>query len=341
MEAYLLELPQWLDFDFILRVIDSKFFSAISWSASAVVAILGFIAKMKYRDKNLKKLLDAYIAKARKAEGRERESVKEVIKRALNKARGKANRKGFDPSDPFEDAARMFAQSQPHAAIAILTKEASKCEATIDYANHHVRLARERAATAYLEIGMMRRHLGQGMEAAEAFTSMLRVNPGDLDALRARGAQYRDLDMFKEAEGDFIALEQLLGGDRAGVAETRRELGAVFVGNRDYGRADLVLEAAMKLEVELFSQRGVALTHESVGTLRTAQGYWKKAKTAYDQGRVIFSNLGDDESVRRVDVALKRLKDARDREQRRRQKQKERRAVSMALGRRQPVPALH
>jgi tetratricopeptide (TPR) repeat protein len=322
MEAFVFELPVWLTVENIFKILDSKVFSAISWTASAFVALLGFIAKMKYRDANLKKLLDAYIKKAQRAEGRERESVKEVMKRAINKARGLASKKGFNPADPFEDAARMFAQSQSNEAIRILLREASACEATIDYANHRVRLTRERAATAYLEIGMIKRHLGQGMEAAEAFTSMLRVNPQDHDALRLRGAQYRDLRMFKEAEGDFITLEQLLGGDRAAIAEIKRELGAVFLGSGDHSRADAVLGAAMELEEELFSQRGVALTYESVGTLRTAQGYWKKAKASYEQSRVIFGNLGDRESVARVDVLLARLKEARDRELvRRRNKQ--------------------
>lgn len=342
MDALLTELPSWLTFENIFRILDSKIFSAISWTASAVVAILGFIAKMKYRDKNLKKLLEAYIVKAQQAEGRERESVKEVMKRAIRKARGLANKKGFNPADTFEDAARMFAQSQHKEAIRILAREADACEATIDYACHRVRLARERAATAYLEIGMIKRHYGLGMEAAEAFTSMLRVNPGDLDAFRTRGAQYRDLGMFKEAEGDFVALEHLLGGDRAAVAEVKRELGAVFVGSGDYSRADEVLAAALKLEEELFSQRGVALTHESVGTLRTAQRYWKQARTAYEQSRVIFKNLGDRESVGRVDVALKRLQEARDLElERRRQKQKQRRPAGAVFGGQETVPVLH
>ena len=67
MEAFLTELPAWLTVENIFKLLDSKIFSAISWTASAVVAIIDFIAKMKYRDKNLKKLLDAYIVKAQKA----------------------------------------------------------------------------------------------------------------------------------------------------------------------------------------------------------------------------------------------------------------------------------
>jgi hypothetical protein len=65
------------------------------------------------------------------------------------------------------------------------------------------------------------------------------------------------------------------------------------------------------------------LTYESLGTLRTAQGYWKKAKASYEQSRVIFGNLGDRQSVARVDLLLARLKEARDRELvRRRDKQR-------------------
>jgi TRAP-type mannitol/chloroaromatic compound transport system permease large subunit len=46
--------------------------SAIYWGAAAIVAIIGFIARMKYRDRNLKRLLDAYVEKAKRADGHER-----------------------------------------------------------------------------------------------------------------------------------------------------------------------------------------------------------------------------------------------------------------------------
>jgi hypothetical protein len=58
---------------------------------------------MKYRDRNLKRLLDAYLEKARESEGKERESVKEVIGRAIRKARGLPVQGSFNPADVFED----------------------------------------------------------------------------------------------------------------------------------------------------------------------------------------------------------------------------------------------
>ena len=334
MEAFL-ELPSWLTAENVFKLLDSKIFSAIYWGSAAVVAIVGFIARMKYRDKNLKKLLDAYIVKAQKAEGRERESVKEVMKRAIRKARGLANEQGFHPSDPFEVAARMFAQSQPGLAIEILAKEAITCEATIDYANHRVRLARERAATAYLEIGMIEQHRGRGLEALAAFTSMLRVNPGDLDAFRMRGAQYRAMSRFNEAVGDFIALEQLLGGDRAAVAEVKRELAAVFLGSRDLARAEGVLNQAMVLEIELSSEGGKALTHERIGTVRTARKRWKLARKAYEEARTIFGQLRDGPAVIRLDEQLVLLDQIRNEELRRR-REKQKRKTRPA-----PEPVLH
>src|SRR5262249_31168628 len=154
---------------------------------------------------------------------------------------------------------------QPGHAINILATEAGACEATIDFAKHRVRLCQERAATAYLEIGMIHRHQGQGLLAVEAFTSMLRVNAGDLDAFQMRGTQYRDLGRFTEAEGDFRSLEYHVAGNSAAVADVKRELGAVFLGSGDYPRAEGVLDEAMKIEEELLSQRGIALTHESLG----------------------------------------------------------------------------
>jgi tetratricopeptide (TPR) repeat protein len=318
MEGFLFELPAWLNVDFILRVLDSKIFSAIYWGSAAVVAVVGLIARLKYRKANLKKLLDAYMEKARQAEGREREAVKEVIKRATDKARGLANGKPFDPSKVFEDAARMFAQSQPHYAIQLLTTEAEACEATIDLAKHRVRLAQERAATAYLEIGMIHRHLDRGLPAVAAFTAMLRVNPGDLDALQMRGTQYRDLERFTEAEGDFRTLEYHVAEKAAAVADVKRELGAVFLGSHDYTRAENALDEAMKIEEELHSQRGIALTHESIGTVRTARKQWKRAMRSYAHSRVIFQSLGDHDSAKRVDKLIAGMAEARSIELRRR-----------------------
>lgn len=120
---------------------------------------------MRYRDRNLKRLLDAYLEKAKRGEGKERASVKEVIGRAIRKARGLPSRGStahtFNPSDVFEDAARLCAQRQPNDAIKLLRKEAGKCEATIAYARHQLRLAQQRAATAFLEIGFIMRDQGR------------------------------------------------------------------------------------------------------------------------------------------------------------------------------------
>ncbi len=339
MEALLLELPPWLNVDFILRVLDSKVFSAIYWGSAAVVAVVGLIARLKYRKANLKKLLDAYVEQARQAEGRERQSVKEVIKRATDKARGLANGKPFDPSKVFEDAARMFAQRQPVHAIQILAAEAGACEATIDFAKHRVRLCQERAATAYLEIGMIQRYHGQGLLAVEAFTSMLRVNEGDLDAFQMRGTQYRDLGRFTEAEGDFRALEYHVAGKPAAVADVKRELGAVFLGSGDYPRAENTLNEAMKLEEDLHRQRGIALTHESLGTVRTARRRWKQARRSYEDSKVIFNLLADQEGVARISKMVDRMVEARDRELRRRRGQQH--PVTRPIAAREPAPVLH
>ena len=334
MEALVFELPPWLNIEFILRILDSKIFSAIYWGSAAVVAVVGLVARLKYRKANLKKLLDAYVEQARQAEGRERQSVKEVIKRATDKARGLATKKGFDPSKVFEDAARMFAQRQPGHAIQILAAEAGACEATIDFAKHRVRLCQERAATAYLEIGMIHRHQGQGLLAVEAFTSMLRVNEGDLDAFQMRGTQYRDLERFTEAEGDFRALEYHVASKPAAVADVKRELGAVFLGSGDYPRAENALNEAMLIEEGLHSQRGIALTHESLGTIRTARKRWKQARHSFEESRVIFKLLEDGDSVARVDKLIQGMLEARNQELRRR-REKQRRP------RRQPMVPEH
>jgi hypothetical protein len=88
METFLQELPAWLTFENVMRFADSKVFSAIYWGAAAIVALIGFIARMHYRDRNLKRLVEAYIAKARRGEGKERASVKQAIGRSIRKARG-------------------------------------------------------------------------------------------------------------------------------------------------------------------------------------------------------------------------------------------------------------
>ena len=316
------ELPDWLTLDLILRILDSKAFSAVYWGGAAIVAVIGFIARMKYRDRNLKRLLDAYVAKAEKAEGRERASVKEVIGHALRKARGLAPRgKGpftFDSSDVFQEAARLCAQRQPKDAIELLRTEAANCEAAITYSKHRVRLAQERAATAYLEIGVILRAQNKGVEAVDAFLAMLKVNPEDLDALRMLGIQYRDLKRYRESEQYLTALLHYMATDQAAVAEIKRELAAALLGDRDYTRAEQALEEALKIEVDGANQSGAAITLESIGTLRTAQRMWRKARRAYQDSKGIFESLGDREGVARAELLTQQMEAAREDELRRR-----------------------
>jgi tetratricopeptide (TPR) repeat protein len=321
MEALLQELPWWLTLENVLRFADSKIFSAIYWGAAAVVAVIGFIARMHYRDRNLKRLLDAYIAKAARGEGRERATVKEVISRAIRKARGLTPSGAtvpFDVSDVFQEAARLCAQRQPHRAIELLRREAEKCESTIEYARHQVRLAQQRAATAHLEIGFILRDQGRGVDAIEAFTEMLRVNPEDLDALRMRGLQYRELERYDDAIRDFNTVLYCVQGDAAAVADTKRELALVHVARKRYADAFAALDEALKIEVERGSQRGTALTHESIGGAKAARGWRQQAEEAYTLALKIFRDLGDNEGVERVAKLLGQLKEAREEEARRR-----------------------
>lgn len=271
---------------------------------------------MKYRDRNLKRLLDAYVAKAEKAEGRERTSVKEVIGHALRKARGlQARGKAaftYDSSDVFQEAARLCAQRQPKDAIELLETEAANCETAIAYSRHRVRLAQERAATAYLEMGSILRAQDKGLQAVEAFMSMLRVNPGDIDALRMLGIQYRDLKRYRVAEQNFTALLHYVASDQAAVAEVKRELGATFLGDGDYTRADMALCEALKIEEACANQSGTAVTLESIGTLRTAQRRWRKARRAYRDSKAIFDSLNDREGAARVELLAQQMEAARE-----------------------------
>ena len=198
-----------------------------------------------------------------------------------------------------------------------------KCEAAVEYAKHQLRLAQERAATAYLEIGSIRRDQSRGLEALDAFNAMLRANPGDLDALRMLAIQYRDLGRYREAEQNFTTLLFYVDKDPAAAADVKRELGAVFVGSKEYPRAETVLNEAMKIESDRSSQHGVALCHESIGTLRTARRWWKQAKRSYDDGATIFLALGDAESIKRVQLQMERMEAAqKDHLQRRQEKRR-------------------
>ena len=297
-----IELPAWLTWDLVFHILDSKIFSAIYWGAAAVVAVIGFIARMKYRDRNLKRLLDAYVEKAKKADDRERQSVKVVIRSAIEKARGQATRgtpaAQFRPSDVFENAARFFAQSQAPVAIELLKREALLCEATINYSEHQVRHARMRAATAYLEIGsMLREQNGREVDALNAFRDMLRVNPGDEDALRMLGVQCRHLNRYPEAEQYFTTLLYQLKQETM-VADIKRELALVFVAAND-SRAEGVLQEALAIETNERNQHGEALTHELIGLARSRYR-WGQARRAYRMSKAIFETLRDTESVKRV-----------------------------------------
>jgi tetratricopeptide (TPR) repeat protein len=312
--------------EFILKIMDSKVFSAIYWGGAAIVAVVGLIARMKYRDKNLKKLLDQYVQKATRGEGKERSSVKAVILAAIQKARGlKAAGKTaaqFKPSDVFANAARFFAQSQPEVAIELLRAEANICDATIGYCKHQLRAAQQRAATAYLEIGLIQREQRKGAEALDSFMSMLRVNPEDTDALRMLGVQCRDLKRHEDAERWFGTLLHYVASDAAAAADVKRELGLVFLSSRDYSRAEEILEQALEMERGWSNQQGEALTHELIGTVRTERKRWSLARRAFGSGKSIFESLGDTESIKRVETRLMAMEAMRDEELRKRREKR-------------------
>jgi tetratricopeptide (TPR) repeat protein len=301
-----IQLPSWVTWELVFHILDSKLFSAIYWGAAAVVAIIGFVARMKYRDRNLKHLLDGYVEKARKADIQERQSVKGVIGRAIQKARGQRARgrraAQFHPSNVFEDAARYFAQSQAPIAMGVLRREAQLCEAAINHAEQQVRHTRMRAATAFLQIGsMLREQPGKEGEALNAFLDMERVSPNDPDALRMLGTQYRELNRYGEAEQ---YLTKLLAQTRevSVIADIKRELGLVFIGANDT-RAEGVLQEALAIEQEARNQRGEARTYELLGVARS-RFRWGLARRAYNASKAIFRMLNDTESVARVQGRL-------------------------------------
>ena len=241
-----IQVPDWLTKELVIEILQSKIFLAIYYGGAALLALVGYLGRRKYSERNLKKLLDAHLEKASAVEGKERANVKSVIGQALQKARGLPTRGGisFNPSDVFQQAALLCAQRQPHLAIEVLKREATLSEATIGHAQHQLRLAQERAATAFYEIGTIQRAQDKGTEALDAFTAMLRVNPNDHDALWWLDIQHRELGSFDEAEQNFDTLLGLVGGYPEKVAEVKRELGAVYLGWKDYGEAERVLGEA-------------------------------------------------------------------------------------------------
>jgi tetratricopeptide (TPR) repeat protein len=224
----------------------------------------------------------------------------------------------FDVTDVFQEAARLCAQRQPSQAIDLLRGEAGKCESTIDYAKHQVRLAQQRAATAYLEIGFILRDQKRSVDALGAFTDMLRVNPEDRDALRMRALQYRELERYDDAERDFNAVLYYVQGDRGAVADTKREMALVHLGRKRYTDAFTALDEAMQIEIERGSEVGTALTHESIGGAKAARGFWQQAEDAYNRALKIFRDEGESQGVERVTTLKGQLKEAREEEARRR-----------------------
>jgi len=86
------------------------------------------------------------------------------------------------------------------------------------------------------------------LEALDAFNAMLRANPEDLDALRMLGIQHRDLGRYRDAEQNFTTLLFYVEQDLAAAAEVKRELGAVFMGSKEYPRAEVVLNEALEID---------------------------------------------------------------------------------------------
>jgi len=161
-------------------------------------------------------------------------------------------------------------------------------------------------STAYLEMGSLLREQGKGTDALDAFVKMLRVNPGDLDALRMLGIQYRDLERFDEAEQHFNTLGYYVQQDEAATADIKRELASVQLARR-FTDAFALLDEALASETQRGSQGGIAVTQECIGAAKTVRGWTKQAEDAYKLSLGIFSAIADLDGARRVRVALTQL----------------------------------
>src|SRR5262249_39259407 len=89
------------------------------------------------------------------------------------------------------------------------------------------------------------------------------------------------------------------------------ELGAVYLGWKDYGAAEKILGEALQVEKDGQHQRGIALTQESIGAFKTSRRFWAQAREAYEEAERVFNLIGDRESVDRVKKALDRMEQLR------------------------------
>ena len=265
----------------------------------------------RYVKRHIRTLLEKQVQEIASEERLDRGSVKAVIQTAIDKARGLSPpEQEFDVKDTFETAARYCAQRQPEYGIELLVNRTLLAQAAAELSEERAHNARMEAATAQLQIGLIRRHQGDTVKALEAFKSMLALYPEDVDGLRFTGQELERQNRLSEAREYYERMEKLgVGGDdKLLIGEALRSLARV---NDSFKDASTLLDQCLTLEKSIHHDVGIAHTWKTIGDLRCQPGHWKIAEEAYDNALKIFSAIEHQEAVDEVHEAMRNLQSAR------------------------------
>lgn len=265
----------------------------------------------RYVKQHLRRLLNQVVGEIAASDRPDRAAVKAVTNRALEKAGGRSRATTvFNVRSTFETAARYIAQREPRYAVELLERETALAEAAAQLCEKQAQNARSRAATAQLQIGLLRRGNKDTVGALAAFKRMLDLNPDDVDGLRFAGQELEDLRRLGEARDHYHRLEQIAVGsdEKLLLGESLRSLARV---NDSFRDAIALLDQCLAIEKGIHHDIGVAYTWKTIGDVRSGVGHWAISEDAYDNALKIFEVLGHKEAHSETQDAKAKMISAR------------------------------
>jgi tetratricopeptide (TPR) repeat protein len=314
-----IDLLRHIPIDFVAQLTLGQILLALIGLPGATMAAIGLWSFLKYSRKRLAQILETYLSQEDDRISRRRKPVLNLIRNAPQTL---SEDKRFDVHATIDEALNMFEKGRhkdklnAEASLRVLLDDLRDIERI---SRERGDLARKQAATVYLVSGSIAASRSDSKAAIDAFTSVLRLNENDLDAIKYLGEQLLCLALtevdvqqthINGAIQRFQQLEQLAGkseDEAVTKADAIRLQGRAYLRQGSTGTAKTVLEKVITVADTLQEHRRLlAEVHELHGDACRAQKFWDRAGNSYEKSKTFNRLLDDNAAVARLDLKIKK-----------------------------------